>query len=283
MRGRMSVLARWRWFYGLHLLTIAATVLCGAVFPDALVGEDPAFGLAVRAPWTAMGLAALLGYYPQHMGILPIYIMLMPFAWLLVWRGWAGKAWVPIASILLWLAQATPHSLVRDHTTLSIFSPLGYQVLFFLGLGWVATVDPHFLASRLGSGSQPARIACFRGSHWDVLGPREFDRELSTALEWHSTRSYLGWLRIGSSCPSHTSVSTSRSGRKLPMGYFAALGRHSLLSSLALVFFWSWSSSGTAGQEHTLYNLHARVIAVRPRRSGPLACSGRWHSPQARA
>jgi|GEM_PF-1536553 len=237
-----SVLARWLWFYGLHLLTIAATVLCGAVFPDALVGEDPAFGLAVRAPWTAMGLAALLGYYPQHMGILPIYIMLMPFAWLLVWRGWAGKAWVPIASILLWLAQATPHSLVRDHTTLSIFSPLGYQVLFFLGL-WLGAQrwDPPFMASRfwlwLAAG---LALACFVASHLRMfLVPREFVESFRAALEWPLDKTSLGWLRIANFLPvAYLCFYFRKRLERLPLGYFAALGRHSLSIFIGhLVFF----------------------------------------------
>jgi hypothetical protein len=262
------VLKRWLQFYLLHLFCMVCTIVTAQWMSGALVGEDVEFQLAVSSPWIALGRAVALRYYPMHLGILPLYVYYIPFAWLIVWRGWAHRIWVPVISTLLWAAQYSPVSVFRDVTMCGPLSPFGYQVLFFLGL-WFGSLRDNALSlakptNRVLLGiAVMVSVGCFLASHPRLFLPDDQVVALRRWLEWPLDKVTVGWVRIVDFLGVAYVVYALRSWlSKLPLEIFGAMGRHSMGIFIGhIIFFLSFCEINARVRRFSVSVFNAYILA----------------------
>lgn len=128
--------------YGFHLFIVACLItisLSSSLYAGYWRGYVPLYS---EAPWTGLGLSAVLLYNPNFLSILPLYVIFLALTPLLLQahrRGWSGG--VLAASLLLWwasqhglretLLQALP--LDRERLSPGLFDITAWQLLFVAG------------------------------------------------------------------------------------------------------------------------------------------------------
>ena len=89
--------------------------------------------------WKGLAMGATLGYEPEYLGILPMYLVFLALTPLVLWQFAKGNL-VPVlaCSVALWIVSGLAIRL-PEHTSgidFGAFNPLGYQLLFVVGLAF---------------------------------------------------------------------------------------------------------------------------------------------------